>query len=140
MNRQKIFFLLTGVYFGFVLSRVGVSDFRLISGFFTGTDFTLGGVMLTAIVTAHVGMRVLAVREKTINGSPVKISRKRLYRHSLGGAVIFGIGWGISGACPGTVLVQIGEGKLPALFTFAGMVAGTWIYALFVEKNNRAGI
>jgi len=140
MKLRKASFFLAGIYFGFVLSRSGVSDFRLIYGFFTGGDFTLAGVMITAIITAHAGMRILLTRGKTLTGEPLKIDYKGLHRLSLAGAALFGIGWGMSGSCPGTVLVQIGEGKVPALFTFSGIVAGTWLYALLLDAGSRRSI
>jgi len=135
MNLQKAAFLLMGVYFGFVLCRTGVSDFRLIYEFFTGINFTLAGVMGVAIATAFAGMRILKVKNKTLQGEPLKIDYKGLHRLSLLGAAIFGLGWGMTGSCPGTVLVQLGEGKIPALFTFAGLGTGTWLYAFLLEKR-----
>ena len=136
MKRYRPAFFAAGVYFGFILSRTGISDFRLIHGFFTGKDFTVGGVMLAAIITAYAGMRILRSRKKTLDGQPLQIKHKKLHKYSLAGALLFGIGWGISGACPGTVLVQLGEGKVLALFTFSGMVAGTLLYASMKGKNS----
>lgn len=133
---KKIGFLGFGIFFGFVLSRVGASDFDLIMGMFIGKDLTLAWVMITAIVIGAIGMQILKRTAKPVrSGEPLKISHKKLGRYSLLGAAIFGIGWGISGACPGTVLAQLGEGKVLGLFTFLGMICGTYIYALLKEKH-----
>jgi len=135
MNK-KLGFLGFGILFGFTLSRVGASEFDLIFGMFTGQDLKLAAVILTAIVIGFIGMRVLRLREKpTRSGEPLKISHKKLGRWSLLGAVLFGIGWGMAGACPGTVLAQLGEGKIYGFFTFMGMICGTYIYALLKEKR-----
>lgn len=135
MRTREALLFLPGLYFGFVLSRAGASDFRFIHDFFAGRDFSLGLLMLAAAVTAHLGMRLLMLRGRAVSGEPVRVSRKRPGRFGLAGAALFGLGWGISGACPGTVLVQAGEGRLPALFTLAGLLAGTWLYAVTAERR-----
>jgi uncharacterized protein len=134
--QKKIGFLGFGIFFGFVLSRVGASNFDLIMGMFIGKDLTLAWVMITAIVVGAIGMQILKRNAKPVrSGEALKISHKKLGRFSLLGAAIFGIGWGISGACPGTVLAQLGEGKVFGLFTFLGMICGTYIYARLKEKH-----
>jgi uncharacterized membrane protein YedE/YeeE len=80
-------------------------------------------------------MRLLfAMGGKGLGGQPITVHQKPLSKFAVVGAMLFGIGWAISGACPGTVLAQIGEGKILGLFTFAGMVFGTFLYAMLVES------
>ncbi len=135
MNK-KIGFLGFGILFGFALSRSGASEYDLIVGMFTGENYTLVGVIGTAIIVGLIGMQVLKrAGSVTKTGEPLKISEKKLGPWSLLGAAIFGIGWGLSGACPGTVLAQLGEGKIYGFFTFAGMIFGTYIYARLKEKR-----
>ena len=135
MTKKRGLFLF-GIFFGFVLSRVGASDFNLIYSMFTGQDLKLAWVMITAILVGAMGMQALKKNKQVMrNGDKLKISHKKLGPYSLVGAAIFGLGWGISGACPGTVLAQIGEGKVFGFFTFLGMIAGTYIYALLKERN-----
>ncbi len=133
----KIGFLGFGILFGFALSRVGASNFDLIFGMFTGEDLKIAWVILLAVITGHIGMRILTGnvgRNRTRFGQPIQISHKKVGQWSLVGAALFGIGWGIAGACPGTVLAQIGEGKLLGLFTLAGMIVGTYFYAVLKEE------
>lgn len=133
---KKMGFLGFGILFGFVLSRVGASEFDLIFNMFTGADYTLVGVIGVAIVVGFIGMRFLKTKRSPMrNGEPLKISYKALGPLSLLGAALFGIGWGMAGACPGTVLAQLGEGKIFGFFTFGGMICGTYIYALLKEKR-----
>ncbi len=135
MNKN-LGFLGFGTLFGFALSRTGASDYDLIMGMFIGYDYTLVGVIGTAIITGAVGMQILKkFKHPVINGEPLKINAKQLGRWSLLGAGIFGFGWGISGACPGTVLAQLGEGKIYGFFTFLGMIFGTYLYARLKEKH-----
>lgn len=136
--RNKLGFLGFGLIFGFTLSRVGASEFDLIFGMFIGEDFKLAWVIITAIIIGHIGMRYLtgkSGKSLTKSGEKIKISHKKLGQWSLIGALLFGVGWAITGACPGTVLAQVGEGKVFAVFTMAGMVVGTYIYAILKEKH-----
>ena len=132
---QKNALLFFGIFFGFALSRVGAGEYDLIYGMFTATNLKLAWVMIMAIVTGHIGMRWLAANGNlTKSGEPIKISQKKLRNTSLLGGAIFGIGWALSGACPGTVLAQLGEGKILGLFTAVGMIFGTYVYSVLVEK------
>lgn len=135
--KKKIRFMGFGIFFGFVLSRVGASDYDLIFGMFTGRDLKMVWVIITAIIVGAIGMQILKKTKIPMrNGEALKISHKKAGRFSLIGAAIFGFGWGITGACPGTVLAQLGEGKVFALFTFLGMICGTYIYARLKEKHS----
>ncbi len=130
-------FLILGTVFGFTLSRVGASEYDLIYGMFTGTDLTLAWVMITAIIIGHFGMRLLNLAGgKTRRGEKVSVKAKPLKSITIVGGLIMGVGWGLSGACPGTVLAQLGEGKFIALGTIAGLVLGTYTYALLVERGS----
>jgi len=133
--QKKLGFLIFGLIFGFTLSRVGASDFDLIYDMFVFENLKLPGVMATAIIVGLIGMRILTRSlVNSRNGEPLRVNEKKLGKWGLLGALFFGLGWGISGACPGTVLAQLGEGKLLGMATFAGMIVGTYIYALLKEK------
>lgn len=134
---KKLAFLFFGMIFGFTLSRVGASDYNLIYDMFTGVNLKLALVISTAIVTAFVGMRILfAMGGRSLGGQAISVSKKPLSRFNAIGGAIFGIGWAMSGACPGTVLAQLGEGKLLGAATFIGMLLGTYVYAVLMETFN----
>ncbi len=136
MMRMKSVVLLLGMVFGFALTRVRASEYDMIYRMFVGSDLTVAWVILGAIAVGLAGMKVLRMLgDRTIDGSSIKVSRKSLDRASLAGAALFGAGWGLSGACPGTVLAQIGSGRILGLFTLLGMIAGTYAYALVVEEE-----
>lgn len=135
---KKIGYLLAGIFFGFVLSRSGASEYNYIHQMFTGENLKLALLMGTAIVTGAIGMQVLKLSgNKDIKKKEIRINTKRLNKYTVFGGVLFGLGWAATGACPGTVLAQIGEGKLLGLFTFLGMIFGTFVYAVIAEKNNK---
>lgn len=133
---RKLFFLAAGFYFGFVLSRVGASDYQVIFQMFTAEDLHLAWVILSAIIVANLGMRFLNAKGNLgRDGRPIDIKKKELGRLSIFGAAIFGIGWGMAGACPGTVLAQIGEGRILAIFTLSGMLLGTYLYGYLLARR-----
>ena len=74
------------------------------------------------------GLR-LAARLRLRTGRPVSLPRPRTSTPGLAGAAVFGLGWGLTGACPGTALVQLGEGTWLAGFTVAGIFAGALAHA-----------
>jgi uncharacterized membrane protein YedE/YeeE len=122
-------FLAFGVLFGFALSRSRATDYDTIAGMFLLTDLHLVGVIGTAIATAAVGFWLLRrAGGRTVRGEPIELRRKPWHPGAVWGGLLFGAGWALSGACPGTSLVQLGEGKLVALATVAGILAGTYLY------------
>ncbi len=132
---KKIGYLIAGLFFGFALSRSGASHYNYIYRMFTGEDLHLALLMGTAIIIGAIGMFILkALGNKDVNGNEIAINKKPYHRNTIIGGILFGIGWAISGACPGTVLAQIGEGKILGLFTFLGIMFGTYLYALIGGK------
>jgi len=122
-------YLVFGICFGFILSRGRVTDYDTIAGMFRFTDFHLYGVIGSAIATAAVGLwLVRRAGNHTLTGVQVEVHPKPWKSGVVAGGLMLGAGWGLTGACPGTSLVQIGEGKVVALFTVAGILAGTYVY------------
>ena len=133
---NKLAYLLCGTFFGFTLSRSGASEYNYIHYLFTGEDLKLALLIATAIITAAIGMQVLKLLgNRDMRGGEIMIQRKPLNKYTAVGGSLFGIGWAISGACPGTVLAQLGEGKILGFCTMLGLLCGTFLYALMAEKN-----
>ena len=124
--------ILFGVLFGFVLSRGRVTDYDTIAAMFRLGEFHLFGVIGSAIATAALGLWLLRrAGGHTLSGRPIEVRPKPRQHGAIWGGLIFGAGWALSGACPGTSLVQAGERKRVALFTVAGILAGTYLYGWF---------
>jgi len=132
-------FTLFGALFGFVLSRGRVSDYDTIAGMFRLTDLHLFGVIGAAIGTAALGLWLIRRGgNRTITGDPVEVRRKPWQRGVFSGGLLLGAGWALTGACPGTSLVQVGEGKLLAIFTVAGIVLGTYAFGRLRSSGGAA--
>jgi uncharacterized membrane protein YedE/YeeE len=119
-----------GALFGFILSRSGATDYDAIAGMFRLTDLHLFGVIGVAVAVSAVGF-VVARRSgmKALSGEPLALTKKPMTRGLAAGALLFGVGWAVSGTCPGTALAQIGEGRLAGVVTFSGILFGAWLRA-----------
>jgi hypothetical protein len=125
MNVKNIGF---GALFGFVLSRTGATDYDAIHGMFRLSDLHLFGVIGTAIaVSALAYALVRRFGLRTISGEPITLTKKPVTRGLVAGSLLFGVGWALAGTCPGTALAQIGEGRLAALATAAGILVGAFL-------------
>lgn len=129
MNRLA--YLAAGAVFGFILHQARVTDYDTITAMFRLQDLHLMGVMGVAIGVSAAGLWLLRrTGARAVSGSPIEVHPKPMARGVFVGGLVFGAGWALTGACPGTALSQVGEGKLYALFTVAGLVAGTLAYGL----------
>lgn len=126
-------FLLLGVVFGFVLSRSGAGDYDYIQGMFLFERFQLYGIIGTAVVVTSVGLWLIKRRGRTLSGAPIAIERKSLNAGTVVGGVLFGMGWSITGMCPGPMFVNIGEGKVYALAALAGALTGAALFGSAYE-------
>ena len=118
-----------GVFFGFFLERGGLGNPRKLTGVFYLTDFTVPKAMFTAIATAAVGLYLMA-DFKLIDFSRIWIVPTYFWPQIVGGA-LFGVGFAISGYCPGTAMAGFSSGRIDALFTMIGIGAGSVIFAYF---------
>ncbi len=123
-SRGIVFYLAIGAVFGYVLSRSGAADYNFIQGMFLLEEFQLYGIIGTAVVVTAPGLWLIKRYGKTASGAPIVIEKKPGHRGNLYGGILFGVGWSITGMCPGPVLVNIGEGKLYAIAALAGVLVG----------------
>jgi uncharacterized membrane protein YedE/YeeE len=122
--------LVIGFLFGFVLERAGFGDARNLTNIFYFRDMRVLLVMFSAIITAMVGLIVLAKIGLFDYSVLLDYSLLKTYLWpQLVGGIIFGLGFVVGGYCPGTSSVAIMSGKLDALVYLVGMVAGMWIFA-----------
>jgi len=120
--------LLFGVMFGFVLSRIGATDYDAIAGMFKLTDLHLMGVIGGAVALLAVAFQLIRRRAaRSLSGESIALTRKPMTRWLAAGSLMFGVGWALSGTCPGTALAQLGEGRWAALATIAGILLGSYL-------------
>jgi hypothetical protein len=124
MTSQLIYGLVTGILFGFFLQRGQVLRYDKQLGALRLIDMTILKFMLTAIFVGSVGIYLL----KDLGLVKLSIKSTVLGATIIGG-LIFGLGWGLLGYCPGTSMGAIGEGRWDGLWGLLGMLAGAAVYA-----------
>jgi uncharacterized membrane protein YedE/YeeE len=125
MNSTLLIGFLIGCAFGAILFLGGASSYRRILGTLLLKDMWIIKLMMTAIGVGTLGIYLLDL------GGLAHMSIKPAYVWGIvAGGVIFGIGWAVSGYCPGTCVVGASEGKLDALFTLIGGLAGAFVFSL----------
>ncbi len=123
MNEQLLG-LVTGCLFGFLLQKGGVLRFERQVGALLFKDMTIIKFMFSAIMVGSVGLQLLA------EAGAIAMSHKAMNAGAVGvGGLLFGMGWAVSGFCPGTAVGALGEGRWHALFVIAGMLVGAALYA-----------
>ena len=126
--------LVLGTVFGFVLSRSGAADYGFVQGMFLLDEFQLYGIIGTAVALTAPGLWLIRKRGRTIFGAPVQVELKGMTRGTIAGSVLFGIGWSLTGMCPGPILVNIGEGKVYALAALAGALTGAALFGTLYTR------
>jgi uncharacterized membrane protein YedE/YeeE len=121
---------LIGVVFGLTLSWTGLIDPEVIRRGLLFEDPYLILVFLAALATAFAGTQVLRLTRPRalLTGERVELTPERPSRRRIGGAVLFGVGWALAGACPGPIVAQLGQGIAWSLLTMAGVVVGIVAY------------
>jgi hypothetical protein len=119
--------LLIGIAFGFLLQKGGVTRYDVIISQLLLTDFTVIKVMMTAVVVGKIGVHFL----KSIGKAELHPKPGSLGSTAIGG-LLFGVGFGLLGYCPGTMAGAVGQGSLDALFGgMIGLLIGAGLFAEF---------
>lgn len=109
--------IITGLALGFVISNIGFGDYAQLNRMFTFQDLRMLLSFLGAVVIIIGVFALLRVRR----------TPGRIHRGVIPGAVLYGIGWAISGGCPGIPIAQVANGYLPAVVTIVGVSIGIWL-------------
>ena len=116
---------ITGLVFGFLLQKGGVTRYNVIVNQFHFKDFTVLKTMLTAIVVGAIGIYAM-LQLGMIKGLSVKGADLAM---NAGGGLIFGVGMVLLGYCPGTALAAVGQGSRDAVVGIVGALVGAAVYA-----------
>ena len=131
--------LLAGAVFGVGLIVSGMADPAKVLGFLDlagAWDPSLAFVMGGAILVGAFAFAIATRRTVSLLGLPMRMpTSTRLDRRLVGGSVVFGVGWGIAGFCPGPALVAAGMGETKALAFVAAMLLGMGLFELFDRRQ-----
>lgn len=119
---------IAGLLFGLGLALSGMTDPARVLGFLDiagAWDPTLMWVLGGSVITAFIGYRAALGRKAPLLGGVFQLpTRQALDARLLGGAALFGIGWGLSGYCPGPAIASLAAPTAPLIAMLAAMIAG----------------
>ncbi len=126
---MKFIYMVLGIVFGIVLTKSEVISWFRIHDMFLFKEAHMYLIIGSAIITGAVSVLILKkLSAAKIISNELNLKGKEEHKGTIIGGVVFGIGWAITGACPGPIFAQIGAGEYAAFATLAGAVAGTAIY------------
>jgi uncharacterized membrane protein YedE/YeeE len=136
-NQQKarpvflVVYLLLGIAFGVVLTMSEVLSWFRIQEMFRFQSLRMFGIIGSAVATAALSLALIKrVGLESVTGERIAIPRKTLgsgIQYAVGGT-IFGLGWALTGACPGPLFALIGNGVTVMVVSVVSALAGTWVY------------
>jgi uncharacterized membrane protein YedE/YeeE len=132
---DNIKYLIVGILFGIVFVKAEIISWFRIQEMFRLQSFHMYGVIGSAVVVGMISVFLIKkFNIKTIAGETVDFHTKKFQKGQVYGGLIFGLGWAITGACPGPIFAQIGSGYMVVIVTLLSAVAGTWVYGLLKDK------
>jgi uncharacterized membrane protein YedE/YeeE len=127
-----IIYLFLGILFGILLIKSEVVSWFRIQEMFRLQSFHMFGVIGSAVVVGMLSVWIIRKANiKALNGKHIVIPVKKFNRGNIYGGLLFGFGWAITGACPGPLFAQIGNGASVIIITLLSAIAGTWVYGRF---------
>lgn len=132
---SNIKYAFVGMAFGIVFVKAEIISWFRIQEMFRLQSFFMYGVIGTAVMVGMLSVFLIKkLNIKTLSGEKVIFHDKTFNKGQIYGGLIFGLGWAITGACPGPLFAQIGSGFLAIFVTFLSALAGTWTYGYFRDK------
>jgi uncharacterized membrane protein YedE/YeeE len=129
-------FILAGIIFGIIMTKSEAVSWYRIQEMFRFQSFHLYGIIGTAVILGALSVYVIKkFHIKDSQGNPILFPEKEKSpsKYIIGG-LIFGLGWALTGACPGPMFVNIGLGYASFIIVVIGALAGTYLYGLVRDR------
>jgi uncharacterized membrane protein YedE/YeeE len=133
---KVIKYILAGILFGIIMTKSEAVSWYRIQEMFRFQSIFMYGIIGTAVIPGIILVALIKkYRLKDLDGQPIQFMAKdkRWKKYLIGGS-IFGIGWALTGACPGPVFVLLGQGYTIMFTVILGALAGTFVYGLLRDK------
>lgn len=128
-------YMAVGIVFGIVFVKTEIISWFRIQEMFRMQSFHMYGVIGTAVLTGVISVALIKKFSiKTIYGELITFHPKKFNKGQIYGGLLFGLGWALTGACPGPLFAQVGTGAFVVLAVILSAIAGTWTYGYFREK------
>jgi hypothetical protein len=137
MKEGLLKYLGFGIIFGIILTKAEVVSWWRIQEMFRLGSFHMYGVIGSAVVTGAVSIFLMKkMNIKTISGENIVYTLKEFNRGTIIGGILFGLGWAITGACPGPLYSLVGAGYWSILLVILGALIGVYLFGWLNEKFN----
>lgn len=128
-------YLAVGILFGIVFVKAEIISWFRMQEMFRLQSFHMYGVIGTAVVVGAISIALIKkFKVKTIHGEEINFTPKKFNKGQIIGGLIFGLGWALTGACPGPIFAQIGMGITVMVVVLLSAIAGTWVYGYFRDR------
>ncbi len=128
-------YLAVGILFGIVFVKAEVVSWFRIQEMFRLQSFHMYGIIGSAVAVGAVSVWLIRkFNIKTIYGETIEFHPKTFNKGQVIGGLLFGLGWAMTGACPGPLYAQIGMGATVIAITLLSAILGTWVYGYFRDK------
>ena len=124
-------YLIWGAFLGVLFIKAEIASWFRIQEMFRFQSFHMYGIIGSAVLVGIVSVFLIKkFNIKTVQGEKIILAEKKFSKGQIYGGLAFGIGWAITGACPGPLYAQIGAGFGAVVLTLLSAIAGTWFYGL----------
>jgi uncharacterized membrane protein YedE/YeeE len=128
-------YLIVGVLFGVVFVKAEIISWFRMQEMFIMQSFHMYGVIGTAVIVGALSIYCIKkYKIKTIYGEEIMFTNKTFNWGQVFGGLLFGLGWALTGACPGPLFAQIATGSFAVIILLMSAIFGTWVYGLVREK------
>lgn len=128
-------FFLIGIYFGIVLTKAEVISWFRIQEMFHFQSIHMFGIIGSAVVVGAISVFLIKkFNLKSFGGEDIRLISKEYHKGLLPGGIIFGLGWALTGACPGPMFALLGNGVEVMFIAILSAIAGTFVYGVVKDK------
>jgi len=132
---KNLKFLIVGTIFGIILIKSEVSSWFRIQEMFRFESFHMYGIIGSAICVGMISILIIKKYNiKTFSGEEIKIEPKQFSKGNIFGGLMFGLGWAMTGACPGPLYALIGSGYTITIVVLLSAILGTYTYGVIKDK------
>jgi uncharacterized membrane protein YedE/YeeE len=128
-------FLILGTLFGIILTKTEAISWFRIQEMFRFQSFHMYGILGSAVLVGVISVQLIKrMKLKSISGEQIVIADKQ-YNHGMPiGGMLFGMGWAMTGACPGPLFAQVGIGSTVMIVAILSAIAGTYLYSYYRHR------
>lgn len=132
---KNLKFLFIGTLFGIVITKSEVISWFRIQEMFRFQAFHMYGVIGSAVIVGLISIQILKrLHAKSVSGEPIQYPKKEFTKGTWIGGTMFGMGWALTGACPGPLFALMGSGVFAISVVILSALAGTWVYGFLKPR------